>query len=177
MTDFYAPMPDETKAALEDHIARAAQMVEHMIEHGAPDLAAPGIAPATPFVIDQMKIEIHERLLTQRRWRRREHGVDGELWWDAKNQRSVIWSIALVDGVHWMQASLARRDHIPDYTELCELHTLFMGSRFAVQQFVPPDEHVNIHPRALHLWARADGHRLLPDFSGRAEQLYGQRSI
>lgn len=138
---------------------------------------APETRPPDPLVVDALKIELHNRMLGQHRWKRKQHGADGELWWDAKNQRSVIWSVALVEGVHWMQCSMARRDHVPSYAELCELHHWFLDDRFAVQQFVPPDEHVNIHPFALHLWARADGQRLLPDFAGRAEQVLGRRSI
>ncbi|MEU4804392.1 hypothetical protein [Actinosynnema sp. NPDC023587] len=34
----------------------------------------------------------------------------------------------------------------------------------ALQVFVPPAEHANFHPRALHLWGRGDGRRMLPDF-------------
>ena len=35
---------------------------------------------------------------------------------------------------------------------------------YAYQVFAPPESHVNIHGNALHLWGRADGKPILPEF-------------
>ncbi|GEL47081.1 hypothetical protein CHO01_21970 [Cellulomonas hominis] len=65
----------------------------------------------------------------------------------------------------WLHASISRRDAIPSYEDLVLLHGAVWGEGgHAVQVFVPTAEHLNIHPRTLHLWGRADGQRLLPNF-------------
>lgn len=72
---------------------------------------------------------------------------------------SAFWE----DGHEWVHASIAR-DVMPSYDDLCLLHRAVWPGGWAVQVFAPPSAHVNIHPRALHLWGRADGVRVHPDF-------------
>lgn len=64
----------------------------------------------------------------------------------------------------WVHASISRRDVIPSYEELTMLHAAVWPDGWAYQVFAPPSAHVNIHPRALHLWGRPDGRALLPNF-------------
>jgi hypothetical protein len=65
----------------------------------------------------------------------------------------------------WIHASISRISGLPSYEDLGMLHRAVWGdSGHAYQAFVPPAEHINIHARALHLWGRADGERVLPDF-------------
>ncbi len=66
-------------------------------------------------------------------------------------------------GVEWIHASMTRATTLPSYEDLKLLHAAVWPDGNAYQAFVPPEDHVNIHPRALHLWGRADGARLLPD--------------
>jgi hypothetical protein len=69
------------------------------------------------------------------------------------------------DGVEWLHASLAREDRMPDYADLTVLKAAVFGDkREAYQIFPPADRHISIHDRALHLWGKADGSRVLPDF-------------
>lgn len=68
------------------------------------------------------------------------------------------------DGVQWIHASISHRDTTPDYEDLKLLHRAVFGDRWAYQVFSPAEQHVNIHAHALHLFGRADGERVLPDF-------------
>lgn len=64
----------------------------------------------------------------------------------------------------WVHASIAHLDRMPTYEELTKLHVAAFGSGWAYQVFAPPAEHININAHALHLFGRADGERVLPDF-------------
>jgi len=64
----------------------------------------------------------------------------------------------------WLHASIARRDRMPDYDDLVLLHHAAFGDAWAYQCFAPPAAHINIHPRALHLWGRVDGEPAMPNF-------------
>lgn len=69
------------------------------------------------------------------------------------------------DGTEWLHASIARIDRMPDYADLVALKDAVFGAdREAYQVFPTADRHISIHHQALHLWGRADGHRVLPDF-------------
>lgn len=76
----------------------------------------------------------------------------------------AILSAGFYDGQRWLHVSCSRRDRVPTYADLSEIKRVFIGrDRLALQLFVPDDEHVNIHPHALHLWSPLD-HRPVPDF-------------
>jgi len=78
---------------------------------------------------------------------------------------SVIVTQADHDGAEWIHASITREATMPTYADLARLHEAVFGpQRYAYQVFASADRHVNIHARALHLWGRADGKNLLPDF-------------
>jgi hypothetical protein len=67
--------------------------------------------------------------------------------------------------VDWVHASISRTDgEMPSYTDLKTLHHGVFGEGHAYQLFVPAVEHINITPNVLHLWGRADGAPVLPDF-------------
>jgi hypothetical protein len=84
----------------------------------------------------------------------------------ATDGRSVVVSAADFDGALWIHASIASPDETPSYDDLCQLYrAVWGGTGYAYQCFVPPAEHVNIHQDALHLWGRADGARVLPNFA------------
>ena len=80
--------------------------------------------------------------------------------------QSVIVSAGIyTDGSTWLHASIAGfGTDLPDWDDLTRLHAAVWPDGHAYQCFVPRDEHVNLHPSALHLWGRADGRPLLPDF-------------
>jgi hypothetical protein len=83
----------------------------------------------------------------------------------AKPQGSVIVSQAEFDGVEWIHASLAWNNYTPNYQQLKILHeSVFGPTRTAYQAFAATADHVNIHEHALHLWGRADGAPVLPNF-------------
>jgi hypothetical protein len=63
----------------------------------------------------------------------------------------------------WLHASIAFTDEDPSYADLRLLHRAVFGrKRFAYQQFVPPEHHVDIHSHALHLFGRSDGAPVMP---------------
>lgn len=90
-------------------------------------------------------------------------GPDGWVTQRLDGGQSVIISCADHDGVEWIHASIAGTEELPTYEDLCRLHrAVFDGP--AYQCFVPPEQHVNIHEHALHLWGRLDGKPALPEF-------------
>lgn len=92
-------------------------------------------------------------------------GPDGWRFDNLNGRSSVIVTVADAEGDDWIHASIAHRDHMPSYSDLKLLHAAVFGNRWAYQVFAPPDEHVNIHSFALHLWGRLDGAPVLPDFT------------
>lgn len=92
-------------------------------------------------------------------------GLDG--WQLVRRDRgaSVFISAAEFDGATWVHASIAHHDEtMPTYEELVLLHRAVFAGGYAYQVFAPPSSHVNIHEYALHLWGRADGAPVLPEF-------------
>jgi len=78
--------------------------------------------------------------------------------------RVVVSDSVEDDGKTWLHVSVSRPNQIPDYSDLCEIKRIFIGSeRKAVQVFPPESEHFNLHPYCLHLWAPID-HDPFPDF-------------
>ena len=70
-----------------------------------------------------------------------------------------------VSGYEWLHASISYSNMVPAYEDMYVLHRAVFGrKRYSYQLFVPESSHVNIHARALHLWGRADGKPVLPDF-------------
>ena len=56
-------------------------------------------------------------------------------------------------GDGWEHDSVSTRRRAPNWTEMCFVKELFWGPDEWVVQFHPPtSEHVNNHPRCLHLW-------------------------
>lgn len=83
---------------------------------------------------------------------------------------SVLVTAAGVDGRVLIHASMTRADHVPTYEDLVLLHrAVWLDGRHqdghAYLCFVPPAEHVNFHPRALHLYGWRDGGRMVPDMA------------
>lgn len=69
------------------------------------------------------------------------------------------------DDSEWLHASIARTDRMPDYADLVALKAAVFGDdRECYQVFPPKSRHVSIHDQALHLWGRADGRPVLPEF-------------
>jgi hypothetical protein len=68
------------------------------------------------------------------------------------------------DMTDYLHASIAL-DTMPTYADLQLLHHAVFGRRrWSYLLFPPEASHVDIHPRALHLWGRADGKAMMPDF-------------
>lgn len=69
------------------------------------------------------------------------------------------------DFTDWTHASMSWADRVPTYDELVLLKSAVWGDEGEAYQVHPRAErHVNLHEFALHLWGRADGAPVLPDF-------------
>lgn len=77
--------------------------------------------------------------------------------------RSVVVTAFDWDGEEWIHASIAGPE-MPTYEDLVRLREAAFGDGYAYQVFAPSAQHVNIHEHALHLWGRADGKPVLPEF-------------
>lgn len=96
-------------------------------------------------------------------------GPDGWRMYNRDYTRSVIVTVSDRPGWdgEYVHASIATADGetLPTYADLCQLHeAVFADHGYAYQIFAPADQHVNIHPTALHLWGRLDGKPVLPEF-------------
>lgn len=113
---------------------------------------------------------IHRRLGTHEWAKPIQFGEDGWLFRkkNGDGQAIVTASHAPDDeqltGPQWFHASVSRTSGMPPYGDLVRLHKAVWPEGYAYQVFAPPAAHINIHPRALHLWGRADGGIVLPDF-------------
>lgn len=69
------------------------------------------------------------------------------------------------DFTYWTHASMSWTTRVPTYDELVQLKRAVWGDDGEAYQVHPRAErHVNLHEFALHLWGRADGSPVLPDF-------------
>lgn len=69
------------------------------------------------------------------------------------------------DGKFWLHLSMSHRRRMPTYDELTYLKRHWIGDdRKAVMVLPEKKEHVNIHPRCLHLFCCLDDDPL-PDFT------------
>lgn len=122
-------------------------------------LRADDTAPAT---VDGLRLRA---VLGKHRWNAPyRYGQDG--WHIDRKDGSarIILSTANHEGSDWTHASISHTNSTPTYDELALMHKAAFGDGYAYQIFVPPSDHINIHPYALHLWGRADGARVTPDF-------------
>lgn len=126
--------------------------------------------------LDQMADALHAACATrpseQRNWAAIRKSRDGEEWLRRKPRMILIWSVAWErDQQPWVHLSISRLDIIPSYDDLTEVYRLFLGEDLsplnpvAYMLFVPPNEHVNIHARCLHLWQPLY-RRISPPFHG-----------
>lgn len=93
-------------------------------------------------------------------------GPDGWLFEDVTGAGRIIVTCGPIgeSDEDWVHASMSLRMQVPNYPDLTHLHAAVFGDGYAYQVFAPPEDHINIHERTLHLWGRLDGSRALPDF-------------
>lgn len=114
--------------------------------------------------LDPLKIR---RVLGRKEWMPAKPYQNG-WWFDTFNPESfkrILVTLHQEDDGEWIHASISYSDpeQMPTYDDLKLLHqAIFPGH--AYQVFVPSAEHINIRNNVLHLWGRADGARVLPDF-------------
>lgn len=102
-------------------------------------------------------------------WRVTNYGPTGVCLYHAPSRYSVVVSqgqVAEDDATQWIHASVANAEFDPSYIDLAVLHRAAFGDdKYAYQLFVPRSYHYTFHQHALHLWGRADGQALTPEFT------------
>ena len=92
--------------------------------------------------------------------------VDGRAWRHSGGMVVIASAAIEHDGNAWLHVSYSHRMHMPAYREGRQVKALFIGGdREAYSVWATEGKHVNQHQYCLHLWARADGSRALPDFT------------
>lgn len=94
------------------------------------------------------------------------HGMLDGAWDNPKRMLRVLASIAPYgDDRVWLHLSISHRKRMPTYEELVYMKRHWAGeNRKCIMVLPPKDEHVNIHPRCLHLYCCLDEDPL-PDFT------------
>ena len=65
------------------------------------------------------------------------------------------------DGMGWDHVSVSREARVPNWEEMEHVKRLFFADgETAMQLHVPPADHINNHPRTLHLWRPNDGREI-----------------
>lgn len=127
-------------------------------------MTPPALVPLPPMMTEEEWLKA--KLATDREWTRITlpagwHEVlvpPGDFMEGARlakrGKTSLIFTAGKHDGEWWLHVSIAHPEKLPTYFDLTEVKRIFIGSdRQAIQVFPAETEHVNIHPRALHLWA------------------------
>lgn len=117
------------------------------------------------------------RIMGRDEWQRgEEFGPGGWRWVHVDGDCSIIVTQAplhvgseaegRLDLTEWIHASMTRPGQVPSYEDLCRLKVAVWREKGEAYTIHPAsDRHVNIHEHALHLWGRADGKPVLPDFA------------
>lgn len=103
-------------------------------------------------------------LFVQKPWVIIKRGEDGVMLKNKPLGLTAIISDSIEqDNRWWRHLSVSRKSRIPTYEDLALVKKLFLRKYKAVQVFPREDEHVNIHPNCLHLFATDN--LPLPDFT------------
>jgi hypothetical protein len=101
-------------------------------------------------------------------WTRREAGGYDGVWDNMSMGMRVIYSLARYRNDNfrlWVHLSISHRVRIPYYDDLVYLKRNWLGDEVNAIMVLPKEsEHVNIHPRCLHLFHCVSGDGL-PDFT------------
>ena len=66
--------------------------------------------------------------------------------------------VLAAQGMGWDHVSVSRDDRCPVWEEMEFIkHRFFQGHETAMQLHVPQADHINVHPRCLHLWRPLSG--------------------
>ena len=85
--------------------------------------------------------------------------------WSAGPQTTVIATVEMHHGKHWLHVSANHGTRVPNYEELAEIKDILFGPKMqAIMVFPHAKHHVNIIPNCLHLFGCATGDGL-PEFS------------
>lgn len=113
------------------------------------------------------RVREHLPLVLPAGWSVVENRFDGSKYLNARSRMAVIASVEEHDGQRWLHVSCSFPDRLPSWDDLKMVKETFIGREALALQVLPPEtEYVNLHPYCLHLWARIDGVRPVPRFTG-----------
>lgn len=95
--------------------------------------------------------------------------VRGRGWRAAWRRMTPWWTWTVLLAVAPTSVALATSppadaDPIADYAFIATLEEFGVLYSSSYQVFAPRNQHVNIHPTALHIWGRSDGRPCMPEF-------------
>lgn len=105
--------------------------------------------------------------LYDNRWTIENYGDDSIKFHGPSAQMIIVsWDPDTEPGVPWLHASWSHVDAVrmPSYSDLRQMYRAVFPLGYAYQVFAPGGDHINITPNVLHLWGRADGVPVLPNF-------------
>ncbi len=141
------------------------------------DVLPTGMPPELAINTNFLEVLHLESISVRRRWAHGPSGIGVSITAVSGHHGSIIVTQSdnpATPGMDWLHASLAWDGFMPTYGDLRVLHHAVFGrKRYAYQVFAPEAQHISGsndrdglpgHEFALHLWGRADGKPVLPEF-------------
>lgn len=105
--------------------------------------------------------------LYDKRWTTEPYGDDTVKFHGPSGQLIIVsYDPESADGIPWLHASTSHvsEARLPSYSDLKQMAHAVWPDGYCHQVFAPDGDHINIKSNVLHLWGRAGGGRVLPDF-------------
>lgn len=119
-------------------------------------------------VSDWTRIRIALKAAEQRlpeSWQLHERTLDGIVCLHKSGLKVILSGSVEDDGKLWLHLSASRDRLVPNWEQMANIKSLFLGDdALAVQVFPRSRDHINIHRFCLHLWCCLDADPV-PDFS------------
>jgi hypothetical protein len=106
--------------------------------------------------------------LHDKRWTTEPYGDDSVKFHGPSGQLIIVsFDPDSDDSIPWLHASTSHlaESRLPSYSDIKQMAQAVWPDGYCYQVFAPADDHVNITRNVLHLWGRADGAMVLPDFA------------
>lgn len=86
-------------------------------------------------------------------------------WYQSRQGLRVLVEVEEQDKELWLHMSMSRKDRLPNYADMVEAKSIFIGDERRAFHFFPKkSEHYNLHPFCLHLYSPIERDPLPADF-------------